>query len=301
MAELITLDYYRAAHRRYYVYATSETAKDGLEHYHNYYQMCYVSRGCVQHRQGQRTVRLSKGDAFLIPPGFSHCLHFPDKQSRIYSLAFQESLFHAGWIKSDIYKFLISLQQGSDVLLRVVMDKGQQQGMESLLACLEDQQNGKNPEEMTPVPSLITAILCFLAQAYYRTHRQERRDAPETTDAMPACVRYIEDHYRQSLSIAGLARQMGMSRSAFCAAFVQYTGMPLRRYIAEKRIREAQLRIRTQPKRTLGQIALEVGYEDSSTFYRNFLGIAGMSPTAYRQRYNEEYDAIPDLPPAYRG
>ena len=296
MAELITLDYFGAAQRQYHIYIPWKTAKDGQEHYHDYYQLCYVALGAVQHHQGQRSVRLTKGDAFLIPPGYSHNLHFPDQKSSLYSLAFQESLFHAGWIKSDIYKFLMGLQKGSDVFLRVSLDAGQQQWMEHLLNCLIDQQNSNHQDKLTPVPSMISAAMCLLAQCYYRTHPQEQPLDESDTDTMAACIRYIEEHYRLPLSIAGLARQMRMSRSAFCSAFTQYTGMPLRSYIAEKRIREAQRCIRTRPELTLGQIAREVGYEDASTFYRNFLRIAGMSPAGYRHQCrcaeNSAYDLV---------
>ena len=60
------------------------------------------------------------------------------------------------------------------------------------------------------------------------------------------------------------------------------------RYIANKRIQEAQLLIRAHQDMTLGQIGTTVGYEDNTTFYRNFLQIAGMSPGKYRQLCRED-------------
>ena len=62
--------------------------------------------------------------------------------------------------------------------------------------------------------------------------------------------------------------------------------MPLRRYIAQKRIQEAQALIRSHPEMPISQIALEVGYQDDSTFYRNFLQVTGLPPSRYKQRFS---------------
>ena len=58
--------------------------------------------------------------------------------------------------------------------------------------------------------------------------------------------------------------------------------MPLQKYVAQKRIKEAQFLLRSCPEKSISQIAGEVGYNDDSTFYRNFLRISGVSPLQYK-------------------
>jgi two-component system response regulator YesN len=96
------------------------------------------------------------------------------------------------------------------------------------------------------------------------------------------CIEHIDRHYKEELSPGDLARRFGLSRSVLFAVFPQFAGMPLRKYIAGKRIKEAQVLIRSHPNRPLSQIATEVGYKDDSTFYRNFLKITGMPPAKYK-------------------
>ena len=84
-----------------------------------------------------------------------------------------------------------------------------------------------------------------------------------------------------------LAKQFGISRSTFCSVFPQFTGMPLQKYVAQKRIKEAQILIRSCPEKSISQIALEVGYQDDSTFYRNFLRITGVSPLKYKNNFHK--------------
>lgn len=290
MAELITLDYFLAAHRQYHIYRIKSSAVDEQPHYHDYFQVCFVASGEILHRQDYRTVTLGPGEAFIIPPGFCHSLHFNDSYSEIYSLSFVDSLFHAGFMKSNIYQFLSNLQNHTSeqqVLMRIVLDARQQSGVRMLMNALVAEQEADCPPGLSAAPSLITAMLYMLAQGYYQKPQNSLRlsEMVNYSSTLEQCIQYIDRNYKEKLSLSALAKQFGMSRSAFGAVFPQYAGMTLGRYIAQKRIQEALLRIRTQPEMPLSQIASEVGYEDDSTFYRNFLKIAGIAPSKYRELY----------------
>ena len=294
MAEHITLEHFRATERRYHVYRIKSSALDHQSHYHDYFQVCFVTGGRVLHRQEGDEVELGPGDAFIVPPGFTHSLHFASTYSQLYSLSFEPELFHPGFSQSNAYRFLAQLNSGTNTLskhsvrLRVVLDEGQQQNLRALMDCLIRQQELTCPAELSAAPSLISSIVYLLAQGYYQQPQNARRlkELTDYNDTLLQCTRYIDQNFCKSISLAGLSKQFGLSRSAFCALFPQFTGQSLRRYVAQKRILEAQRLIRTYPHRPLTQIAAEVGYEDSSTFYRNFLKITGVSPTTYRQNCN---------------
>ena len=292
MAELITLSYFHAEENRYYVYQTKHSAVDRVLHYHNYYQVCFVLSGSLLHQQEGYSVRLLPGEAFVIPPGFIHSLHFETKNTRIFSIAFEEALFHGGFARSEIYRFLRTLQKDASerqVRLRLVLDPLQRDCVANLLSCLEAQQDVSSLRELSPAPSLISSILYFLAQAYFRSPdgSVQLKELTSHNDTMVRCAQYIDSHYSQKLTLEGLSREFGLSRSAFCTAFRQYAGVPLRQYVAQKRIQKAQLLMRAQPELSLGQIAQAVGYEDDSTFYRNFLRIIGTSPSQYRHLHGQ--------------
>lgn len=290
MSRLITLEHFQAEHRRYHIYRVHGSELAHQTHYHNYFQVCYVVCGEIVHRQEGQAVRLGPGDAFIIPPGFPHSLHFESTYSEMYSLVFEESLFHAGFARSNAHQFLAGLQTGSvlsgqTVRLRVVLDEGQRTSVLSLLDCLLRQQESDCPAELSAAPSLISCVLYLLAQGYYRQPQNAHRldELTSYNSTLHQCTRYIDSHYKENISLTGLAKRFGLSRSAFCSVFPQFTGLSLRRYIAQKRILEAQMLIRSRPELSLGQIAAEVGYEDAATFYRNFLRVAGVSPSKYRE------------------
>lgn len=298
MAEFVTLETFQAAQRHYHIYRIRQTELNHKDHYHNYYQVCYVVSGELKHCQSCDTVTLSAGDAFIVPPGFAHSLHFDNAYTEMYSMAFDEQLFAPGFPQSNAYKFLESLQvkaavpAGNSVRLQVTLSRSQRRLMESLLECLIRQQQEDCPPGLSAAPSLTASIIYVLAQSYYQQPQNtgELDELAIYNSTLLQCVAYIDQHFREPISLTDLAKRFGLSRSSFCSVFPQFTGMPLRKYIASKRIKEAQTLIRSHPNKPLSLIAAEVGYNDDSTFYRNFLQITGLAPGKYRTIFNSKSD-----------
>ncbi len=300
MPELITLDLFQAAKRHYYIYKIRNTILAHQDHYHNYYQLCYVVSGEILHRQNFDAVTLSAGDVYIVPPGLAHSLHLSNAYSEVYSLAFDESLFAPGFRQSNAYKFLESLLSKTASAaynsnsLCVPINRNQRWQIEQLLECLNQQQQNDCPPELSAAPSIIAAIVYLLAQSYYQQpHNTSALDELASYNStLHQCVAYIDQRFREPISLSALSKQFGLSRSSFCSIFPQFAGMPLHKYIAHKRIKEAQVLIRSHPDRPISQIATEVGYNDDTTFYRNFLRITGISPSKYKSNliYNEKHE-----------
>ena len=294
MPELVKLERFGAQVRHYHIYRIQNSVMDHQAHCHDYFQVCLVTGGQILHCQQGESVPLGPGDAFIIPPGMPHSLHFDGAYSELYSLAFELSLFHPGFPQSNAYRFLTTLQaevSEQSVRLRVPLDEVQYSGIQALMDCLiRQQQDTDTPDDLTAAPSLVSSILYLLAQCYYGQPQNNPKlhDLTEYNTTVLRCTRYIEQNYTKPLDLTSLARQFGLSRSTLCAIFPQFTGTSPHRYIAKKRGEAAQLLIRSHPELTLGQIAAQVGYEESSTFYRTFLRLTGLSPSQYREACTAE-------------
>ena len=80
-----------------------------------------------------------------------------------------------------------------------------------------------------------------------------------------------------------LARAVGMSRSAFADRFTAIIGQPPGRYLMDWRMQLARQQLR-QTRRTVAQIAFEVGYESEAAFTRAFHRECGAPPAAWRKQ-----------------
>jgi AraC-like DNA-binding protein len=80
-----------------------------------------------------------------------------------------------------------------------------------------------------------------------------------------------------------LAREIGLSRSAFAERFTRVMGEPPMRYLAKQRMRFAARRLRTSHE-PVARIAFEAGYESEAAFNRAFKRELGVPPAIWRGR-----------------
>ena len=92
----------------------------------------------------------------------------------------------------------------------------------------------------------------------------------------------IHQNISTSWTSEGLAREVGMSRSAFVDRFTTLVGMPPIRYLAVWRMQTAQLYLK-ETRYTVAQLAHMVGYESEEAFSRAFKREFGVPPSQLRK------------------
>ena len=87
-------------------------------------------------------------------------------------------------------------------------------------------------------------------------------------------------------TVAALAEELAMSRSAFAARFTQLVDEPAMHYIARWRMNLA-LSALQEERATVGELADRLGYQSEAAFSRAFKRIIGVSPGAIRRNGDE--------------
>ena len=95
-------------------------------------------------------------------------------------------------------------------------------------------------------------------------------------------VAYIEEHLAEPISLAALARLVGLSACYFCRAFRKSCGMPPQRYQLRQRIERAKTLLAKRAA-SVTDVSLALGYNDTSAFCTAFRRITGLTPSAYRR------------------
>jgi AraC-like DNA-binding protein len=83
-------------------------------------------------------------------------------------------------------------------------------------------------------------------------------------------------------TVASLAHEVAMSRSAFAARFTELVGEPPMHYLARWRMSVALNWLKTDGA-ALGELALRLGYQSEAAFSRAFKRFIGVSPGAVRR------------------
>jgi AraC-like DNA-binding protein len=81
-------------------------------------------------------------------------------------------------------------------------------------------------------------------------------------------------------TIAALAREAGLSRSALAERFTHLVGQPPMLYLANWRMQVATGSLVRGDK--VGSVAFEVGYDSEAAFSRAFKRLVGRSPSTWR-------------------
>ncbi|WP_246320639.1 helix-turn-helix domain-containing protein [Paenibacillus qinlingensis] len=94
---------------------------------------------------------------------------------------------------------------------------------------------------------------------------------------------YIDDHYNDNnMSLAAMADHFQISLQYLSTFFKKHSGENITDYIAIVRIREAK-KLLADPKATMGDIAIKIGYANAVSFIRFFKKVEGVPPGKYRE------------------
>ncbi len=84
-------------------------------------------------------------------------------------------------------------------------------------------------------------------------------------------------------SVEALAREAGLSRTAFITRFAAATGLPPMSYLKAWRLRTARISL-AESQQTVAQVGYSVGYDSEEAFSRAFKKEFGIAPGQYQKR-----------------
>jgi transcriptional regulator GlxA family with amidase domain len=96
---------------------------------------------------------------------------------------------------------------------------------------------------------------------------------------------YIESKIDEKISIEYLSAMYAVGRRNFDRRFIKATGNTPVEYVQRVKIESAKKAFETSRK-PVNEVMYEVGYSDVKAFREVFRKITGISPLAYKSRYN---------------
>lgn len=112
-------------------------------------------------------------------------------------------------------------------------------------------------------------------------------DKKESSIISDAKLFMLDNFSNPNLMLQDVAREVNMSNSRFSTVFSQQSGQTFTEYLVYLRLNKAKELLRTTDVKT-SQIASEVGYNDSHYFSYIFKKNVGITPTDYRNQYQNQ-------------
>ena len=131
------------------------------------------------------------------------------------------------------------------------------------------------------------ALAVVVAHEFLRMQGNLRRRKPPTRGSLAVwqqriVAAHIEEHLAEAIPLHALAKLADLSPYYFCRAFKQSFGIPPHRYHVNRRIERAKTLLVEQGS-SVTDVALEVGFSETSSFSAAFRHTTGTTPTEYRR------------------
>lgn len=172
------------------------------------------------------------------------------------------------------YKRIVQIAETISSIVNYIIDRAvnsenQALTYEFLLRSGNDQPNSALLEIQEPRDSSIDSQNSF------------ESDLPKSSPVYPA-VAYVNNHRQEMVTMNNMAQLCHLSPSYFSRLFRRELGENFINYVNRQKVQWAKERLRSGND-SVNQIALDLGYMDSSYFINVFKKFEGITPLVYRQ------------------
>ncbi len=247
-------------------------------HDHSAVEILLTLEGSVTYTVDDIVYQVRKGEVLIIPPDMQHALSMGEESSRYLFLFEPEGILSMRDIKTltPYFHRPFHLRDGSEAHVRI----------RELLLKLKDVYEKRELMWNTVCYSYLLRVYAILGQRYLNGVRNRIPDGGRIVESevITASMTYINNHYKQDLSLDDVAEFAGFSRYYFSRSFKKQTGYSFKDYLCEKRLQVAtDLLIRTD--KSMKDVAAESGFGSVATFNRVFREKKGCTPTQFRAIY----------------
>jgi AraC-like DNA-binding protein len=256
---------------------------------HRYFEVLYLCSGSAECHIQDRVLPFRKGDIAIIGSTLYHRLECrPYPQCTIAALFFEPDLIRCdGGSDSAEYLTPFLLQDAAFPHI-VAAESGVPKQVFELMLRIRSELPASSPRGRLAVKTYLKMLLIQLVNQYasyagtVETFHRQQRDL----DRLMPLFHYLGENCGASVQVREAARICRMSESYFMSFFRQVTGLSFIKYLNQYRIERSQLLL-ANTNESMVDVSQKVGFCDQSYFGTVFHRLVGLTPGAYRKRFQD--------------
>ncbi|MBO5200039.1 MAG: helix-turn-helix transcriptional regulator [Clostridia bacterium] len=235
-------------------------------HYHPVYEIYYLTEGSCWQFIDKKSYRLTPGDIACIPAGVIHKTSY---DTRLHSRILISC--DASYIPSSVKELLDKNHcfPHSPLTDRAVKD---------IISALEQEYSSPDGFSCDMLRCRLAELLILIARS---------RDTAETpiseSPIVERAAEYIRKNYVTGVSLSEAAAYCYVSREHLSRTFKKETGFGFNEYLTVYRLKKAEMLLKSDTSRRIGEIAAACGFSDSNYFSKVFKRVYKMSPGKARK------------------
>lgn len=236
--------------------------------FHEAYCVTVVSAGFGRWRYRQRDAEIKPGSLMLMEPGEVHATTSVERAGD----------FHALFFDAALVREVLAAAGARDPHLKLLGTEQREvvQGFETLCSMLDAERDAEAQRQQLS--------LC-LTQLFDHASESGTLSLAVPTTRVRKAARVLREMYEstpwQTVNVAGVAREVGMSYHWLVHSFARHFGMPPYQYVQALRLAKVRSLLQRGPRvglRSLSDIASAVGFNDKSHLHRSVKQHYGISP-----------------------
>ncbi|MFB5661071.1 helix-turn-helix domain-containing protein [Alteribacillus sp. HJP-4] len=265
-------------------------------HGHDFIELVFVTHGTAEHIFEGEKYELCAGDVFIINPGEVHTYQLHEgRELSIINCLFLSTLIDDIWLRelgvseSMDYFYIHPFLNKQERFHHCLNLRGEYaEDIYSQFEKMSEEYKKRKAGYETLIRLQLVQILIQLSRIYGEQRSSTKHLEVQHQERKVLVQRiwgYLERHYDQKLSLAGLSELFNISSRHLNRVFKAETGQTVIEAVHHIRIKRAKMLLADTSDKIIC-IAMEVGYDDPAFFTRLFTRQVGCSPGKYRNLRN---------------
>lgn len=262
--------------RLWTMHVRSAESFDFLWHVHAAFELVVIAAGRGQRFTGDHVGGYGPGDLTLFGPNLPHSYRADpaDGPHEAYVVHFDGALLDGPLF--DTSEFAATRELLGRAAQGVHVDTG------DWLPTIRSVVELTDARQTLTLIELLTSIAAAPGAPLASGTAVDRRIRPASADTLTAAVRYLEDHFRDSITRDDVAAAVSMTPTSVSRLFQRQLGTSMTDYLINLRVGAAS-RSLTDTTASVAEIAHASGFANLANFNRHFRRVQGMSPRQYRR------------------
>ncbi len=270
-------------------------------HTHDYMQIWYVNKGCLEHVVNDKCHIMVKGTIFVLPPFVAHQVNrVPEEEASILGCEFSTDFINENitynknrpYIDSSLFDFAYLepfLVSTEDIKPGLLLNGTVQSKVESLFGEMLYEFNNEQKYFEINIKADLLKLLAIISREYEREYMNQDNGKTfelfeKYKDAINKTIIYINENYSEDLSLEDASKMAMLSQAYFSFLFKQITGKTFVEYKNSLRVAKA-IDLMRDKSMSITDICYTVGFNDTAYFSKIFKKDTGISPSRYRKAF----------------
>ena len=252
-------------------------------HWHNEMEILGIEDGIGMVRLNRENLRVKKGDILVVNPGVLHGI----KTDLKHILYFKSIVFDLEFLRGSAgdlcqERVILPLMENRAEFMHQISPQAENYDkIFSLFYQVHGCHRRKEPYYFVKLKGLLYDFFYEMLIGNYIIPTDAEQN--KNLSSIKRVIDYMNRHYAETLTARELALSSNFSEYYFMKMFRQYTGKTLIGYLNDLRLEKAKtLLMHSQDSVT--EIALAVGFNNTSYFIKKFEQANGISPSKFRRK-----------------